>query len=157
MARRTDAHDEDTKTQALRNSGTLHAHPEKVVDPLFRESEFFDPRDLVMVKYEMLRRVQAEGISVAQAASAFGFTRPVFYHALASLQSEGLPGLIPKRPGPKGRHKLSDEVIAYLDQLLAVDAELRSGELVQRVLGKFGLNVHARSIERALRRRKKTG
>jgi hypothetical protein len=29
-----------------------------VTDPLFRDSAFFDPDDLVQVKYEMLRSVQ---------------------------------------------------------------------------------------------------
>jgi transposase len=155
MARHTDGEHEDAKTQALRQSGSLHAHPEKVIDPLFRDSEFFDPRDLVLVKYEMLRRVQVEELPVAQAARAFGFTRPVFYHALAAVEAEGLPGLIPQRPGPKEAHKLSAQVLDYLDELLAQDPALRSEALARQVLKKFKLSVHSRSIERALARRKK--
>ena len=49
-----------SKTDALRKEGTLNSSPEKVRDPKFREGEFFDPRDLIQVKYEMLRRVLVE-------------------------------------------------------------------------------------------------
>ena len=38
----------------------LSQAPEKVRDPKFREGNFFDPRDVVQVKYEMLRRVSIE-------------------------------------------------------------------------------------------------
>ena len=48
---------EPPKVQALLEEGTLNPAPDKVRDPKFRENEFFDPRDLVQVKYEMLRRV----------------------------------------------------------------------------------------------------
>src|SRR4051812_49751372 len=35
--------------------GTLNPRADDVRDPAFVDSEFFDPRDLVQVKYEMLR------------------------------------------------------------------------------------------------------
>jgi hypothetical protein len=155
MAGRTDAPDDQRKLQGLQDTGSLHRHPEKVVDPLFRDSEFFDPRDLVQVKYEMLRRVQVEHVPVALAVRLFGFSRPVFYQALAVLEAAGLPGLIPKRPGPRTAHKLSTDVLDYLDELLSHDPTLRSDDLAQQVLKKFQCSVHARSIERALSRRKK--
>ena len=45
------------KRAALRRHGCLHRHPERVRDERFINHEFFDPEDLVQVKYEMLRRV----------------------------------------------------------------------------------------------------
>ena len=48
------------KVKALLEEGTLNPNPGKVHDPKFQENEFFDPRDLVQVKYEMLRRVSIE-------------------------------------------------------------------------------------------------
>ena len=55
----------DEKLAILRQSHTLHPHPEEVRDPLFTSgSPFFDPRDLVQVKYELLRRVRVDGYSV---------------------------------------------------------------------------------------------
>ncbi len=91
----------DSKGESLRQQGVLNPHPQKVADPLFLRGEFFDPRDLVQVKYEMLRRVRVEGASVTEVTQAFGFSRPVFYQAKAIFHRAGLPGLIPQRPGPR--------------------------------------------------------
>ena len=52
------------KSLALRQQGCLNPHPERVTDELFQTREFFDPRDRVRVKYEMLRRVETEGLPV---------------------------------------------------------------------------------------------
>jgi len=40
-------------------------------------------RDVVQVKYEMLRRVRVDQVPMARAARAFGFSRPAFYQAQA--------------------------------------------------------------------------
>lgn len=145
----------DEKSIALRQAGALAPHPEAVSDPLFRAHVFFDARDLVQVKYEMLRRVQAEGQSVTQAASAFGFSRVSFYQAQTAFAEAGLPGLVPRRRGPRGAHKLTDVVVDFLEGLRAADPSVRTPELVEEVRQRFGLNVHPRSIERALARRAK--
>src|SRR5271155_2393670 len=92
------------KLTALKLSGALNPRPQTVQDDLFQTHEFFDARDLVQVKYEMLRRAGVEGLPIAQAAERFGFSRPAFYHALETFQSAGLPGLIRKRPGPRRAH-----------------------------------------------------
>jgi len=147
----------DAKSQALREQGSLNANPQDVTDSLFQDSEFFDPRDLVQVKYEMLRRAQADGHSVAQAAKAFGFSRPTFYQAQTAFESGGLPALVHKRPGPKSAHKLSEPVLQFIDQQMTQDPTLRSVDLVLRVRRRFSVSVHPRSIERALQRRKKRG
>ena len=144
-----------SKLQALRETGTLNPHPEKVTDPLFQEEEFLDPHDLVQVKYEMLRRAQKEGTSILSAASAFGFSRPVFYQAQKLFEQEGLAGLLPQRRGPKQAHKLTGEVMEAVQQALAQDPALRAPALARLVKERFGLSVHPRSIERALSRQEK--
>ena len=150
MSRRKDA-----KPESLRESGALYPHPELITDPLFLKHEFFDARDLVQVKYEMLRRVEIDGLSITEAAQAFGFSRPSFYQAQSQFAQHGLPGLIHRRPGPRHASKLSDEVVAFLEEQLALDALLRAPALAEQVLKQFGLSVHPRSIERALGRRRK--
>ena len=145
----------DAKTESLRESGALYPHPELITDPLFLKHEFFDARDLVQVKYEMLRRVEIDGLSITEAAQAFGFSRPSFYQAQSQFAQHGLPGLIRRRPGPRHASKLSDEVVAFLEEQLALDALLRAPALAEQVLKQFGLSVHPRSIERALGRHRK--
>ena len=152
MGKRTDA-----KQQALREQGALNCRSKLVSDPLFLGGEFFDPRDLVQVKYEMLRRVQADKHSVAAAAKAFGLSRPSFYQAQSAFEKGGLPALVRKRPGPRRAHKLSAEVLRFIDQRKGQDPSLRSSDLARLVREKFDLAVHPRSIERALQRQKKKG
>jgi transposase len=142
----------DPKAAALRQAACLNPHPDRVTDPLFAESDFFDRRDLVQVKYEMVRRVQRDGQPVAQSARAFGFSRPSFYQAQTSLQREGLAGLLPKKRGPRGAHKLGPDVVGFLRELLSQEPSLNSTQLAARLRKARGLRVHSRSVERALAR-----
>ena len=145
----------DPKKDTLRQQGCLHPHPEKVGDELFASSEFFDPRDLLQVKYEMLRRVRVDGHSVSQSAALFGLSRPTYYQAQKVYEEGGLPALLRKKPGPRRAHKLSEEVVEALREALAEEPELSPRELVRLVQERFGLSVHRRSIERALARQEK--
>ena len=111
--------------------------------------------DLLQVKYEMIRKVHQEGVSIAETASSFGFSRPAFYEAQAALQQEGLMGLMPKKRGPQAAHKLSSAIIQWVKDELEKNSQLTSADLVERVLKKFDISVHPRSIERALDRGKK--
>jgi transposase len=145
----------DPKTKALREQGCLHPHPEKVTDELFDTSEFFDARDLVQVKYEMLRCVRVDGHSVSDSAARFGLSRPSYYQAHDAFEQGGLPALLPGKPGPRRAHKLSPQVLAALREALREQPELSSKDLVRLVQERFGISVHRRSIERALKRQKK--
>ena len=145
----------DPKVDALRETGCLNPRPEAITDPLFLSSNFFDQRDLVQVKYEMVRRVHTDGQSVSTSARAFGFSRPSFYQAQAALDTEGLAGLLPKKRGPRRSHKLDTGVIEYLQEQLSEQPPPNSVELARRVQERFQLVVHPRSIERALARQEK--
>jgi transposase len=143
----------DPKLEALHERGALHPHPERVRDPQFREHEFYDPHDLVQVKYEMLRRVQMDNQPVSETCAAFGLSRPVFYKSQRVLAKEGLPGLVPKKRGPRGAHKLTQEVMKLIGEALAEDRSLRAASLAQLLRERFNLAVHPRTIQRALARR----
>ena len=67
----------DPKEAALAATRCLNPHPEQVTDPAFLASEFFDARDAVQVKYEMVRKVKADGAPVTAAAAA-GILRASF-------------------------------------------------------------------------------
>ena len=140
------------RRQALSAQGASHPHPETVTDPLFRDSAFFDPNDLVQVKYEMLRSVQKEGRAVVEATQAFGVSRPVFYVTQALFEREGLPGLLPRKRGPKGPHKLDEEAVAFLLEAVKDAEQMPTGEELATLLKRrFGVEAHPRSILRRLR------
>lgn len=145
--------DEDPKAKSLRDSGGLHNHPEKVQDGVFKGHEFFDARDRMQVRYEMLRRHRVEGLSITVAARSFGVSRQSFYVTESSFESRGLPGLLPQRRGPKHAHKCSEEILHFVDQWHSTGAD--NEKLVEAIERRFGVKINARSIGRALARRKK--
>jgi transposase len=138
------------KVRALLEEGTLNPVPEKVHDPKFQDNEFFDPRDVVQVKYEMLRRVSVENASVANATEEYGVSRPTYYQTKASFDEAGIAGLVPKKRGPRGPHKLQGAVLEFIQKHLVVGKPIRARELAKLVRQEFGLKVHPRTIERAV-------
>ncbi|KZM70440.1 helix-turn-helix domain-containing protein [Nocardia terpenica] len=142
----------DPKVTELAATRCLNPHPEAVTDAGFAGSEFFDARDVVQVKYEMVRRVRVDGIPVAEAGAAFGYSRQTVYQAAAALDASGLEGLVPGKPGPRGGHKLTAQVCAFAEAQLAEHPEWRAKDLVAPIQTRFGVRVHPRSIERALTR-----
>jgi transposase len=143
-----------SKIDALREEGALNPAPEKLRDPKFRDSEFFDPNDIVQVRYEMLRRVSIDKASVTQVADEYGVSRPTYYQAKTSFDTAGIDGLAPAKPGPRGPHKIDDDILAFLRARLFPGEPVRARELAKLVRRELDIDLHPRTIERAL---KKTG
>jgi hypothetical protein len=154
MAKRTRR---DSKIDALRQRASLNPHPERVSDPLFvgPTATFFDARDVVQVKYEMVRRVRVDGHPASRTALAFGLSRPSFYQAEAALERGGLAALVPQKPGPRRAHKLDERVVQFLVAARTAEPGVSAPELARRVGKRFHRTVHPRSVERALTRREK--
>ena len=143
----------DPKAEVLRRQGALHPNPRAVRDEAFRQEEFFHPRDLVQVRYEMLRRHQIDGDTVTEVATAFGVSRQAYYMTEAAFEEKGVAGLLPRRRGPRRAHKCTDEILDFAEQWRAdSSAEKDVSKAVQK---RFGVSIHPRSIARALSRRKK--
>jgi len=138
------------KVEALREEGTLNPTPEHVRDPKFQDNEFFDPHDIVQVKYEMLRRVSVENASVSATTEDYGVSRPTYYQTKASFDKAGIAGLVPHKRGPRGPHKFRGDALAFVQQQLVAGEPVRARELAKLVRQKFDLNIHPRTIERAV-------
>src|SRR5689334_4098347 len=52
--------DPEAKRKALQASGTFNPRAAQVLHPLFQQSSFFDPEDLLQLKYETLRALEVE-------------------------------------------------------------------------------------------------
>ena len=140
----------DGNRQALQASRTLHPHPDKVGHPLFVGGGFFDARDLLQVKYEALRALQAEGRPLSQVARDFGLSRPTLYETKNLFALQGLDGLTPRKSGRKTAHKFTPGVLEFLQATRAQGAARSAKELARQVQQRFRVTVHPRSIERAL-------
>jgi len=127
------------KTDALIEEGTFNPSPEKVRDP---------------VRYEMLRRVSIDKVSVMAVSDEYGVSRPTYYQAKANFDVAGIAGLVPAKPGPYGPHKVDDEVLAVLQARLVPGEPVRARELAKLVRRELDIELHPRTIERIL---KKTG
>jgi transposase len=150
MSARSDS--KRAKKDALLEDGTLNPSPEKVHDPKFRTSEFFDPHDVVQVRYEMLRRVSLDNVPVTVASDEYGVSRPTYYQAKQCFDTAGIAGLVPKKPGPRGPHKIDDQVLAFLQARLAPSGPVRARELAKLVRRELNVELHPRTIERALKK-----
>jgi transposase len=145
----------DTKLASLQATGTLNGKPQAVKDPLFRTGSFFDPRDLLQVRYELVRRHLVEDVPVAYAARLFGVSVPTAYQAQTAFKAGGLVALLPKRRGPRQGHKLTPEVLLHIEQRRREQPNLRAGDLLPELQRTFGLSIHRRSLERLLSGKKK--
>ncbi len=143
------------KNKKLKEQGALNQHPDKVKDEFFLDStlEFFDPNDLIQVKYEMLRSVEKEGMSVTDASKTFGFSRPAFYQVQSQFKKAGVTGFVRERPGPKSPHKLTPDIVEFIKENTTEGEPLRARTLVDLIKEKFNKTVHPRSIERAILRK----
>lgn len=149
----TEVSEEDEKERRLKDCGSLNPRPGGVCDREFLKNEFFDTRDLVQVKYEMLRKVYEDNMPVSRAAAAFGFSRTAFYQVQKAFEDRGLPGLLPMKRGPRRAHKLTEEVLDFIQERM--DAEgINAFKVAPLVEDRFGISVHPRSIQRALSRRR---
>ena len=145
----------EPKLERLRLHGVLNPEPERVQAPWFQSDDFFDTNDLLQTKYEMLRHVRVDGAAKADAAALFGVSRPTLYQAEAAFARDGLAGLLPRQRGPKGAHKLTGEVMKFIEERVQSDGAIHARTLAQAIETTLGLSIHPRSIERAIARKKK--
>jgi transposase len=69
------------------------------------------------------------------------------------LHQAGVEGLLPQKRGPKKPRKLTAEVRRYLEELVGSAPDLKAAVLVQRVRRRFGIVLHPRTVEKAVRKK----
>jgi transposase len=149
--------DHQAKRQTLHATGSFNPRAAEVRHASFQQSEFFDPEDLLQLKYETLRALEEKDYSITQAAADFGLSRPTIYQAKQQFLEQGLVGLLPRKRGPKHPHKLTAEIRQHLRELIAAEPTLKAPELAARLQQRFRIKVHPRTIEKALKARLKRG
>lgn len=146
-----------TKDGVLQANRTFNPRSARVRHALFQQPGFFDPADLIQLKYEALRSLQTDGYSISRAAEEFGLSRPTIYQAQAQLEQNGIEGLLPHKRGPRKPRKLIAPVLEFVQETLAADPEVGSGALAEQLRKRFGAVVHPRTLEKALKFKAKRG
>lgn len=147
-----DRHDQTEKQDRLRQTGTLNRAPGNVTDPMFTTGDFFDARDLLQVRYEMVRLVRLGEATLAQAAARFGVSRPTCFRMVKAFDGGGLQELIPARRGPRGPHKITPEMLRFVEDYRARHGRVGARRLAPLIEAEFGVKVHPRGLEKALER-----
>ena len=147
--------DPPSKHERLRQAGLLNPRPERVRDPRFDSSDFFDPSDIVQVRYEMVRLVRLDKLTLAKAAERFGVSLPTCFRAVKAFASHGLQGLLSERRGPRGPRKATPEILRFVDDYRALHGRTGTATMVQLIQQQFGVSLHPRGLEKALARREK--
>ena len=139
----------ESRRAALERAGLVHPRAGDVTAEVFcSETAFFLAADKVQVKYEMLRAVAVDGLSVVAAAEAHGYSRAEFYLVQAAFTERGMAGLVDGRRGRKGPTKVSAQIAAFLRD---APAQRSGAELAREVQARFGVSLHRRTAERVRR------
>jgi len=138
------------KNDVLKENGTYNLKHESVMASHFHKGIFFDPHDLIQVKYEMLRSVDVGECTITQAAELFGLSRESFYHTRSAYETGGLQGLLPQKTGPKGAHKLTEKGRDFIDRYQKDHPGASAQEINNHMKENTGICVHKRTVERYL-------
>lgn len=142
----------DTKADFLRREGLINPKPERVVHPLFRGRDFFDPLDLPQVRYEMLRIARVEDIAVKEACQLFGFSREYFYQLERDFMGRGYAALLGSTRGRRPLIALNQEIVNFIVHRKMADPHLTGEELRNELRSAYEVDCSRRTVERVLER-----
>jgi transposase len=141
------------KIKALKSSGSYNERHKDVKMTLFNDDEFYDPSDIVQVRYEMLRGVREHELSIDEALKQYGMSRTTYYNAKEAFEEAGVVGLIPEKRGPKGSRmnpKAEECILAYLSD----HPKATTSEVCRRVLSATGITVSESTMRRFIKNRR---
>jgi transposase len=146
---------EKEKTWYLKKGSTFNSKASEVKDELFLKNDFFDPQDLVQVKYEMLRKVEKEDFKVKEAVHLFGMSRQYYYKIKPAFDRQGMTGLLPDKRGPKHPFKLTDDIVGFINEMLKEEPSVTNQQITERIEARVKVVVNPRTIQRMRKGQKK--
>ena len=142
------------KIEILMSNGTYNKRYDSVRKPKFLTGVFYDPMDIVQVKYEMLREAQESDRAIGEVANEFGFSRTAYYNIKESYDKNGMSSLIPEKPGPRRSHKLTNQLQNFIDEYTSAYPKASASEIVSVIQGERGVSISKRTIERYINKKK---
>jgi hypothetical protein len=132
----------------LQRARCIHPAPGKVYDKRFQEEgSFFDPKDIVQVKYELIRSCVVEGNDVASTCVRFGFSRTTYYKVYEAFLQGGIPSLMGRPRGRPQPIKVNELVLGYLIAEKAKKPKLSASEMVTHVMNRYNVQISVRMIQ----------
>jgi len=136
------------KKEILISNGTYNKKHQQVKDEKFLTMDFYDPMDIVQVKYEMLKNTINGGQGVAKTAEEFGFSKMSYYNIKNAFEKKGMLALIPEKTGPKEAHKLTPQCQEYIDKYIQDNPAASSSNVAAALMADKGVGISKRTIDR---------
>jgi transposase len=141
-----------TKDATLKEIGCFNNNHDNVTAGIFASNPFFDKRDIVQVKYEMIRAASNGEGSITEIAGRHGFSRKSYYQTSKAFEFGGLYALAPQKKGPKRPSKLNPEVTAFINAFIEGRKNAKSSEIAAALESEKGVKLHPRTIYRHLKK-----
>ena len=130
---------------------------DKVTEPRFLDSDLFDPKDLLQVRYEMVRSIKEGVITLDEVPSKYGVSAMTAKRCVSSLEKGGIIALVPERKGPKGPSSLDDESLRFIDSYIAEHPKASGRKVHDALEAEKHVGVSKRTVERYLSSKKAKG
>ena len=144
------------KVEHLRATHTYNEQHDKVTDELFANSELFDPRDLLQVRYEIVRAV-GRGESPEKVAARFGVSGMTARRYAGRMGEGGLSALLPARKGPGGPRALGAAGEEFVDAYVEGHPGASGREVHEALEAALAPGVSQRTVERRIALTKAAG
>lgn len=136
------------KKDILIKNGTYNKNHDKVQKKAFQEDEFYDPMDVVQVRYEMIKDASGGGRAIEQVTSEYGYSRASYYHIMDNFKKGGMLALVPEKTGPKTARKLTDDLREYVTKYIEANPSASSSKIASEIQRNKGIAISKRTIER---------
>lgn len=145
--------DHQKKQDILQANGTFNKHYHTVKKIKFLEDDFYDPMDIIQVKYEMLRDAGDKGRSITEIAKDFGFSRAAYYVIKEAFEQQGMTALFPQKTGPKQPRKLTAELQIFIDEYRKLHPNAKILKIADAIFDEKGISISRRTIERYINKK----
>lgn len=143
------------KSDYLKSVGAWNEKARLVENEIFRQNDFFDPRDKVQAKYEMLRAVYVDDLKISEASRQFGYSRESFYNTADTFREQGIAGLADGKRGPKAPRKLTAKIQQFILDRIDNEPNSSGREIAELIQQELQIEIHHRSVERFIAKRLK--
>ena len=107
------------------------------------------PEDRAAQDLALLIEGETSGRPLDEVLAEFGCARSTYYGKLHRLRDEGIAGLQPRAPGPRGPWARTAEVVRFIVTARLADPTRHAASITQ-ALQQQGAHVSQRSVERTL-------
>jgi len=107
------------------------------------------PEDEAALDLVMLVEGETSGRALDDVLAEFGRSRSTYYEKLRRFREEGLGGLLPRPPGPRGPWRRPLEVLRFVVSARVRDPARSAADIAAELNG-LGQEVSVRSVERTL-------